>query len=532
MRKALHLLLSVVFTCSLAACSSAGNSTAPSASKPADSGKAAETKPAETKPADSKPAEAPKAGGTLKVALNSEPTTLNPYIFPANNDRNVFLQVFNSLMEYDPKTLQPVPSLIKEAKASDDGLTYTLKVQEGVIFHNGKKLTANDIKYSLEKAMAPEASRTAALLKSIKEIKADNDTQLTVTLNNRDNLLLDSFIEVFVTPNDPSIDQAKSPVGTGPFKFVSWNRNEKVVLKKNDTYWKQGLPKLDGIEFMPVPDAEVKLLQLINGQVDFIDIVPTTKIEQVSNNANLQIAKMPEEAAIQDHFLLFNTTKAPFNNVKFRQAVNYALDREKMKKALFGNFVVRASAIPEKHESYNPDSPKYAKDVEKAKALLKESGYNGEKLGMVYLKLDMMYEIVAQITEQSLKDAGISIDMKGLEVAQWTDSVYQKKAFDMAITGITPKPNPVDMLNHAYGKINGGAIQWSNQAWYDNLLKVSQMSPSDGKKALFDLQKQVLDESPAIIVGGLVQLPALSKKVQGFVPNPQSKFYFEAVTKQ
>ncbi|MFD0717646.1 ABC transporter substrate-binding protein [Paenibacillus sp. GCM10027626] len=522
MKKAIGLLLTILLAVSLAACSGSpgagnGGTTAPSGES---AGKEGETNAT------------PKTGGILKFAQNAEPTTLNPYLFSTINDRNAFLPIYNSLMEYDPKTLEPVPGLVKEAKVSDDGLVYELTIQSGVLFHNGKQLTADDIKYSLEKANAKEAPRTNVLLKAIKEFKVIDETHLTVTLAHKDSLLLDSFVEVFVAPDDPSLDLAKNPVGTGPFVFERWNRNEKIVLKKNPNYWKQGLPYLDGIEILTVPDAEVKNLQLMNGQVDIIDIVPTSKVSEVSNNPNLNLAKIEDDVTVANHFLLMNNSKTPFNNVKFRQAVNYALDRQKMKQSLFGNFVERSSPIPTADPNFNAGATSYVKDLDKAKQLLQESGYNNEKITLVYHKIDLMYDTIAQITEQSLKELGLNVELKGVEIAQWVESVFNQKQYDMALTGSTPKPNTVDMLNHMYGKQNGAALQWDNQAWNDKLLSVSQMSPEEGAKVLQELQAEVAEQSPGIIVGGLVQAQGLSKKVHNFIPSPQQKMMFESVWKE
>ncbi|MCQ6562289.1 ABC transporter substrate-binding protein [Paenibacillus mendelii] len=516
MKKTFSLLFIILLAVSVAACSNSSNTD--NRNEPAPSDGAAEG--------------TPKSGGILKFAQSAEPTTLNPHLYSTLNDRNAFLSIYNSLMEYDPKTLKPVPGIVKEAKISEDGLVYDLTIQSGVTFHNGRKLTADDVKYSLEQANAKEATRTNVLLKSIKDIKVVDETHLTVTLSNKDSLLLDSFIEVFVIPNDPSVDLVKNPVGTGPFVFEKWNRNEKIVLKKNANYWKKGLPYLDGIEILTVPDAEVKNLQLINGQVDVIDIVPTSKVDQVANNPSLNLVKIEDDVTVANHFLLMNNSKPPFNNVKFRQAVNYALDREKIKLSLFGNFVVRSSPVPSGDANFNPDATKYEKDLDKAKQLLQESGYNNEKITLVYHKIDLMYDTVAQITEQSLKDLGLNVELKGVEIAQWVESVFNQKQYDMALTGSTPKPNTVDMLNHMYGKQNGGAIQWENKAWSEKLLTVSRMPEEEGAKVLKELQAEVLEETPAIIVGGLVQAQGLSKKVQDFIPSPQQKMYFESVWKK
>ncbi|NOU97846.1 hypothetical protein GC093_32140 [Paenibacillus sp. LMG 31456] len=509
MKKMIFLLLTVVLFIFLSACNS-------STDKPMT---------------DSKAGNEPKSGGILKFAQSAEPTTLDPYIWSIINDRNGFIQIFNSLMEYDPKTLQPVPGIVKETKLSEDGLTYDLIIVSDVMFHNGKKMTSDDVKYSLDRAMAKEAARTSTLLKSIKEVKVVDDTHLKVILSNKDSLLLDAFVEVFVTPNDPSISHSNHPVGTGPFIFDKWNRNEKIVLKKNPNYWKKGLPYLDGMEIVTIPDAEVKLLQLINGQVDVIENVPISKVTETSKNPNLSVARIADELTTANYFMLMNDSKTPFNNVKFRQAINYALDRAKMKQALFGNFVVRSTSVPSSNPNFNPDTIKYDKDLNKAKQLLKESGYNNEKLELIYHKNDMMYDIVAQIADQSLKELGVNVELKGIEIAQWVEKVFNKKQFDLALTSSVPKPNTIDMLYHMYGKQNGGAIQWNNKEWYDKLLSVSQMSTEEGKKALMDLQKVVLEESPGIIVGGFVQSAGLSIKTHGFIPSPQAKMYFESVWK-
>lgn len=470
-----------------------------------------------------------QSGGTLKVGISADPTTLDPYVYSTTIDRQVFRQIFNNLYRYNLDSLMPENVLIESEEVSDDGKTFTMYLREGITFHNGKEMEAEDIKFSIEQAMRPEASRSASLLSGITAINIVDPLTVELKLENRDNILIHSLVDVYVTPNDDSIDHSLTPVGTGPFKFIEWRRNEQIVLEKNEDYWEDGYPKLDGVVFKTVPDSSVMALQLQSEQLDLIHPVGTSQAQQVMENPSTKMQEVNKESNTSSHLMVINNSKAPFDNKKFRQAVNYALDREKMEQSLFGTFVVRSSSIPESHTKYNSDAPIYRKDIDKAKQLLEESGYNGEEVELMYHNINMTYDIVAKIADQSLKDAGINVKLRGIEIAQWVENVFDKKEFDLALTGIIPKPEPVDLLNHPYGKINGESIQWANTAWYDKVTEVKTSSPEKADKLLDELQYEVLDESPAIIVGGMISGVGMSNDVQDFKGHPQTFLNLERV---
>lgn len=465
----------------------------------------------------------------LKVALNDDPTTLGPYVYSTTNDMNLHRAIFNSLYNYNLETVELEPELVT-ADISDDQLTYTLNLQENVYFHNDEIMKADDIKHSIESAMDPEASRTSSQLEAITNIEVVDDQTVKVELKHRDSALLDAFVEIHVTPNDESIDHTEHPIGTGPFKFINWERNTKIELAKFENYWKEGLPLLDGIEFISIPDDSVKLLQLQGEQVDFIDIIATSSVQVVQDDESLNIPEATEEGNSASHLMLMNNSKAPFDDIKFRQAINYSLNRESMKESLFGNFVVKSSPIPLASSEFNSDIPNYDYDIDKAKQLLNDSNYSDEKVVLMYHKIDLMYEIVAKITEQNLQSMGVNVELKGVPIAEWVETVFDQKDYDIALTGIIPKPSTIDLLNHPYGKINGESIQWDNKEWYNKLNDLKEASDKEAEELIQELQMIVMEESPAIIIGGVVSPPAMSAKVEGFVMHPQNLLIFEKVS--
>lgn len=465
----------------------------------------------------------------FKVGMNADPTTLDPFVYSTTVDRVLIKNIFNSLVIYDLDTLQVKNELAKNIDISEDGLTYTIELEDNVVFHNDKPLTSDDVKYSIEQAMKPEASRTSSLLEHVENIETVDEGTLKIVLGKRDNEFLHSLTDVHIAPNDDTIEHASSPVGTGPFAFKEWNRNEAILLEKNENYWKEGLPKLARVEFRSIPDSSVKLMQLQNGQVDLIDIVPLSEVETVQNDENIEVDSFEPDIAIGTHFMLINNSKAPFNDKRFRQAINYALDRESMEKAMFGSFSATSSPIPTSYAEYNPDILTYEYDVEKATSLLNESSYKGEEVELLYHPIDVGYDMVAQFTEQSLNEIGINVKMKSVEIAQWTENVFNQKAFDLALTSIVPKPSVFDLLNHPYGKINGESIQWDNKEWYEKLNEAKEADPEQSYNLIQELQAEVLEESPAIIVGKNIEFNGRRTEVVGFKPHPQGALILEEV---
>ncbi len=468
----------------------------------------------------------------IKIGINTDPTTLDPFVYSTTVDRILIKNIFNSLTSYDLDSLEINNELAKNIELSEDGLTYTIEIQDGVVFHNDKQLTTDDVKYSLEEAMKPEASRTASLLEHIDSIEVLDDIKFEIKLKQRDIDFLHSLADVHIAPNDDSIDHQANPIGTGPFVFQEWKHNEVIRLAKNDNYWKGDLPKLSSVEFRSIPDSSVKLMQLKNSQVDLIDRVPLSDVEALQSEGNVELNSIDPQVAISTHFLLMNNSKSPFNDKKFRQAVNYALNRQGMEDAMFGSFLATSSPVPETNSHYNPNITSYEMDVEKAKKLLEESVYDGEEVELLFHPIDTAYDMVAQFTEQSLKQIGINVKLSSVEIAQWTENVFDQKDYDLALTGIVPKPSIIDLLNHPFGKINGESIQWQNDAWYDKLVEAKEADPEKSEQLIQELQEEVLEESPSIIIGKNIEFTGSQLNVSGFKPHPQGALMLEEVEMQ
>jgi peptide/nickel transport system substrate-binding protein len=521
----LALTLLIVFA---AACSGSGNSgTGGGGNAGTGTGSGGSTsQPASQNAGGSGGSGEPKV---LRVGVSVDPTTMDPFIYTTVQDRTVIKAVFNSLVDYDLETLELKYELAESIEMSEDGLMYTVKIVPNAVFHNGKPLAAEDVKYSFEQAKRPEASRTSGLLQSLADIKIIDDHTLQFIMSAPDMEFMDTLVDVNIAPNDPSIDHSTHPIGTGPFMFDGWERNQYVRLKKNESYFREGYPKVDVVEIRTIPDRNVKLLQLRNGQLDLIDSVPFNEAEAMNNDPNLQTAGVKEPTI--SHIIFMNNTREPFNNKQFRQAVSYAIDRELIEDSMFGGFKATASPIPESYEGYNPNVPTYDYDPEKAKRLLAESGYNGKEVELLFHQnVDPAYDMVAQYVEQMLKNIGVNVKLVGMEIANWIEKTYTQQQNDMAMTGVGPKPNNIDFLNHHYGKLHANGIQWGNQSWYDRLAAAKKELPERAIEIVRELHMEVMEEVPAVIVGRHIAIQGLRSNVQGFLAHPQNALIFETVS--
>jgi peptide/nickel transport system substrate-binding protein len=201
-------------------------------------------------------AQEPRHGGVLRVGSNSDPATLNPYVFGNEFDRNAFRPVYDPLVEYDLTTYEVTPRLIESWDVSSDGLTWTLNVRQGVVFHDGRPLTSADIVWSFSQAMQSVATRTAPLLSFIQEVEATGEHTVALRLSQPDQLLAHTMVDIRVTPEGHT-DFNENPIGTGPFRFVSWEPNRQLTYERNADYWDGDLPYLDGLEIRTIPDASV-----------------------------------------------------------------------------------------------------------------------------------------------------------------------------------------------------------------------------------------------------------------------------------
>lgn len=325
-------------------------------------------------------------GGADKfvIALSDNIKTIDPIGSPSVDaaSERVRTLMFNSLVKKDEK-FDYVPELASKIDRSEDGLTYTFTLRDGVIFHDGRPFTSADAKYTLGTVLGSTFAKAASFFEGsgasrtayVKAVEAPDPHTLIIRLNSPWVGLLPNLVPVSMIPKDGYASQKDHPLGTGPFKFKSYDQTQQVVdLEANPDYW-DGPPHISALRVRAISDANAMHAELRSGRVDIAPL-PTSlspdAIKSLGQDANLQVKQF---AGSNLAHLTFNTKEPPLDNAKVRQAIAYAIDRESMiRELLLGQGKIAHSILPEESWAYTPGQA-YQYDPAKAKQLLDEAGF-------------------------------------------------------------------------------------------------------------------------------------------------------------
>lgn len=365
--------------------------------------------------------EKPRYGGTLNVGLHSDLYGLNPFIRMRSIDRTVRSLVYETLVLIDTKSVVK-PFLAESWKISPDGKEYTFNLRRGVKFHNGEEMTAEDVKWAVEYAQNPQHGASAKpLLEEVESVRALDRHTVRFVLKKPVVAFLSSLADLgtlFVLPKE-SIPTGQTkvqalPPGTGPFVFKEWRAGSHTTFERFKDYWQKGFPYLDRVVFRPLPDAAARLAALRAGDLHIITRVSSQWVAKIQRGETADISVVSSKYAGQRELYL-NVVRPPFNNMKMRQAVVYAVDKQKI---VEGAFWGQGETTEERFFKGSPwhfGFPERKRDVAKAKALLKEAGYKGEKIVFVARQGQ---EEVAFIVPQ-LQEVGFNVALETLEAGTY-----------------------------------------------------------------------------------------------------------------
>lgn len=478
-------------------------------------------------------AAAAKMGGTFTFSRSSDSDNLDPVTQDGNVDIWIFMNIYDQLVKVNDAGTEVIPALAEKWDISQDGTTYTFKLRQGVTFSDGTPLKASDVKFSLDRAQTNKKSGWTFSLEPVQEITAPDDSTVVIKLKQAwapflaDLAMFNASIisEAFAKKigEDKLVDQT---MGTGPFALSEWKKGEYISLKKNDKYWDKGLPYLDEIKITVVPDDNNRILQLQGNQIDGMYNVPLNRVAELSKDANFTVTQF---TSTYNNFIALNTRNAPLNDVKVRQALNYATDKQTLIKVVnFGIGQVSNSFMPNGALFWNADQTGYPFDLDKAKSLIKESSIpNGGKIG---IQLQAGSESGLQLAT-ALKDMwskiGIDLDIQQLEQAVVTDN-YRKNKFETYATGWTNDIiDPDELVSYAIVPDNFENYHtgWINQEAVD-LAKKGQTTLDAGerRKIYYRIQELHQQDAPFVYLYVLPYVNVLTKKVQGFLHHPMGQW--------
>jgi oligopeptide transport system substrate-binding protein len=488
----------------------------------------------------------PTYGGTFRLA-QLPPQTLDPLCIDDIYESALVNQIFDGLLTFDVN-LRPIPALAKTWTISQDRLTYTFTLRDGVTFHNGRELTAQDVLFSLTRIFDASTTAPGIAREYLGSISGAGDYQAERSTTVRGLRALDRYT-VRMTLEKPSHDVltilamdnlkiipkdecellgadgfAEHPVGTGPFQFVSWEKNHRIVLKANKSYF-QGRPYLDSLIFeVPLEyNEQNQVAKFFDGRLETIAI-PVGQLEQFTSKNIYTVVKRPE---LSFEFIGFNLQHPPLKNRRVRQAISHAIDRKKMIELDPQSFLVATGILPPGMLGFSPAPKTYPYDPERAKQHLAEAdlleGLTFERLECWGVGTDTtpLYEN-DQILKENLAAIGIELDVKYESWLEFDQRVAEGKAplFSMSLLADTPDPASFLFSSfHSQSEMNYFSYQ---NPVVDSLLEEAQSELNDAERSQLcqEAEKMILADAPIVPLDHVINIYCFQPYVQGIELSP------------
>lgn len=474
----------------------------------------------------------PVYGGALTSAMpTQEIRGFETWQDTTGNETHVYTALYDTFVRYDD-SYQLTGGLF-ETWETADAQTWTFHVRQGVKWHDGVELTAQHFIDYFDTVANPEAgaaSETRDLYEGA-TYRAVDEYTVELTLAQPDAALLDGFTAQWLartTDFDPD-----HPIGTGPFKFVEWKRNQHIKFQRNEAYWRAALPYLDELTLTMVPDATTRVNLLLTGEVDVIRSVPLAEVQRVEQQAGVQLIKTPDEFSVLEYYMLMKNSAPPFDDARVRQAVNYVIDREALLGVTFGYGSLKSNPIGSGSWAFNPNAISYnQRDLEKAKQLMQEAGYTpGQPAFTVTFKYWQEWPEnlqIGQIIQANLAEIDITVNLELLEIGQWVDTVLYDHDYQLALTALVPRWDPNDQLGNVYRTDDGQALEWENaefdQAWQAGRATADQ---EKRKEAYWKAQEIAMQAAPAAILNSGASFDAAGAHVHGLIRHNRGDLFYE-----
>ncbi|MEW6632388.1 MAG: ABC transporter substrate-binding protein [Pseudomonadota bacterium] len=450
----------------------------------------------------------------LVIGIPLEPPHLDPTAGAAAAIREVtYANVFEGLTRIGPNS-EVLPDLADSWTVSDDAKAYTFKLHTGVKFHDGSDFSADDVKFSLDRARAANSlNAQKQLFAAIDKVEVIDPATVKITLSHPQGSFLYNMgwgDAVIVSPKSADTNKEK-PIGTGPFKFESWAKGSSIKLVKSDHYW--GAPVfLDKVEFRIVPDAAAAVPALLSGDIQAFPFFDPDSVVQVKDDPRFKVVVGATEG---ETILSINNKKPPFDKLQVRQAISYALDRKAIiDGASAGLGLPIGSHMAPTNKYYVDLTGRYPHDVAKAKELLKEAGLENGFKATLKLPPPSYARLGGEIIASQLRDVGIDLQIIPVEWAQWLDQVFTKKDYDLTIVSHT-EPNDIDIYSRKDYYFN-----YYNPTFNKVIADLELTTDEAKRKELYaEAQKILADDA---VVGFLYELPKVGvwdAKLQGLWEN-------------
>ena len=393
-----------------------------------------------------------KKGGTINAIVQPEPPGLMLGIVQNAPAQMVASNIYEGLLRYDEK-LDPHPQLATSWTVNKEGTVYVFKLKQGVLWHDGKPFTADDVVFSADVFLRKTHARMRSNLEAVQSIKALDPLTVEFTLK----YPFGPFLGMFENGSMPMVPKHiyegtdflnnpanAHPIGTGPLMFKEWVKGSYIQLVANEKYHDPDLPLVDNVYFHVIPDAASRAAAFESGK---IDVVPGGGVElfdlaRLSKLPGAAVTTKGWEFFAPQSWIWLNNRNKPIDDVRFRQAIMYALDRNAMAKIAWFGYATPATGPFNSHiKYYSDDVRKYPRDIAKAKQLATDAGYTGQTLRLLPLPYGETWQRMAEMVRQNLAQAGIKVELVPTDVAGWNQRLNEWD-YDLAFTYVYQYGDP------------------------------------------------------------------------------------------
>ncbi len=463
------------------------------------------------------------AESVIRIGLGADPDMLDPHLARTYYGRFVFAALCDRLVDID-QNLKIVPGLATDWAWSDDGKTLTMNLRDGVTFHDGEKFDANAVKFNIERALTLPGSLRKSEISSIERVEVSGPMQVKFHLKNPDAALLSQLTDragAMLAPEAAKKpDFVTHPVCSGPYQFDSRVQQDRIVLKRYENYWNKGAYHFDKVIFLPIPDASVRLANLRAGDLDLTEGIAASDVKTVQADSRLALAKV---TGLGYQGITFNINngkidaKSPFKDARVREAFSLAIDRDALNQVAFEGLYAPANQALSTVSPYHVKLPVPARDVEKAKALLKAAGVTTPLNVTLLVTNNPTAQQVGQVIQAMVSEAGFNLNLQMSEFATLLDR-QQRGDFELSLSGWSGRPDPdgsIYSFINSKGTLNDGRYsnaqmdEWLNQARLTN--------DQAARQALYDkVVAQLQTDMPLAYLYFEPRIFGMTKKLQGF----------------
>lgn len=449
--------------------------------------------------------------------MTQDLASLDPHVDTDAGTRDVVFNLYEGLVKptSDGGFIAAVAS---DYTISDDAKTYTFTLRDGITFHDGTPVTIEDVKYSIDR-YAEIQGESSAFSSLVDSVEVQDDKTLVVNLKESYSEFL-PMMTIAIIPQSNE-DPVGNPIGTGPFKYVSYTPGQNLELEKYDGYWQEGVPSLDSVEFKFIADVDTAFVELQAGTIDILKYLTAAQAETLGD----EDYNIVQGSMNLVHAMYLNSAYEPLSKTEVRQALCYAVDRDAINNFIFGgkSHIIGSHMIPAMSKYYEPEAETvYSYDPEKAKELLADAGYaDGFDLEITVPSSYSQHVDSAQIIADELSQVGINVTLNQVEWSTWLQDVYKGGNFQATVIGFDGTLAPSDWLKKYVTDDAKNFMHYSNTE-YDDVFNTAYTTVDDDVKVENYKKAQMIlaEDAAAVYIEDPANLVAVSKKFGGYTFYP------------